>query len=72
MICDALDSHEYWQLGDELPRNDGCVFIPGDVLGDDDRYWNGREPSADELIAIDEVKLCRAIAERLALRLRLP
>jgi hypothetical protein len=25
LIISALDSHEYWQLGDVLPRNNGAV-----------------------------------------------
>ncbi len=65
-LCEALDSHEYWQLGDQLPRNNGHVFIPGDFVGDEDPYWEGRLPTADEQQAIDEVNACRALAGRLS------
>ncbi len=65
LVCEALDSHEYWQLGDQLPRNNGLVFLPGDALGQVDRYWAGREPSADEQLAIESIARCRMLAERL-------
>ena len=66
LLLEALDSHEYWQLGDQLPRNNGHVFIPGDFDGDEDPYWEGRLPTADEQQAIDEVSACRALAARLS------
>jgi hypothetical protein len=69
-LIDALDAYEYWQLGDVLPRNNGEVFIPGDLPPDDDRYW-GAVPKPDELQqeAIEQVKVCRALADELRLLL---
>jgi hypothetical protein len=64
-LVDALDSHEYWQLADLLPRNNGEVWIPGDLPAGDDRYWDGLEPTAEQQGAIDEVRSCRALRERL-------
>lgn len=29
LICEALDSHAYWQLSDERYRRDGYVLEPG-------------------------------------------
>jgi hypothetical protein len=66
LLCDALDSHEYWQLGDDLPRSDGFVFLPGDAVGQDDRYWSRREPSDDERIAIESITRCRVLVDRIA------
>ncbi|MEX1009522.1 MAG: hypothetical protein WD271_17025 [Acidimicrobiia bacterium] len=66
LLREALDSHEYWQLGGALPRNNGFVFIPGDFAGDEDRYWEGRLPTADEQRAINEVIACRALVDRLS------
>lgn len=31
ILIDGLDALEYWELGDQLPRNNGEVFIPGDM-----------------------------------------
>ena len=44
LLLEALDSHEYWQLGDQLPRNNGHLFIPGDFVGDEDPCWESRCP----------------------------
>src|SRR5262249_53307932 len=59
LLVDALDAYEYWEIGDSLPRNNGSVFIPGDLRAEDDRYW-GQSPSPDdaELEAIDRVRAC--------------
>jgi hypothetical protein len=65
LLCDALDSHEYWQLGHTLPRNDGLVFIPGDFIGEADRYWHERRPSLSEREAIDQVREARLLAQHL-------
>ena len=65
LLLDALDSHEYWQIGDVLPRNDGMVWIPGDCVGAFDRYWQDEEPTDDQMDAIEEVRRCRELAERL-------
>jgi hypothetical protein len=65
VVSQALDAYEYWELGDRLPRNNGCVFIPGDALGDGDRYWDGRDPTPEQQEAIDRIVECRALAERL-------
>jgi len=66
MLLDALDDHEYWQLGDDLPKNDGMVFVPGDLPPDEDRYW-GPEPNInpDAAVKIAAIRRCRALAERL-------
>ena len=69
MICEALDSYEYWELGDALPRNNGLVFLPGDLIGDD-YFWEGRQPTEDEREAIDNVRTSRVLAARLAALLR--
>lgn len=47
LLIEALDAYEYWELGDSLPRNNGAVFIPGDLRPEDDRYW-GLSPSPDD------------------------
>lgn len=65
LLLDALDSHEYWQLGDILPRNNGEVWIPGDSVDDVDRYWADDEPSAAQEEAVEAVRRCRALAGRL-------
>jgi hypothetical protein len=71
-LVDALDAHEYWQLGDLLPRNNGEVWIPGDLPAGDDRYWDGLEPTPEQQEAIDEVRACRALRERLVQALAVP
>ena len=63
LLIESLESHEYWQLGDTLPRNDGCVFVPGDT--EPDRFWEDTEPSPDQQAAIDEIRRCRRLAEDL-------
>jgi hypothetical protein len=63
-ILEALDSYEYWELGRDLPRNNGAVFIPGDYLGADDPYW-ATEPTDDEAVAIEAVRASRRLAARL-------
>lgn len=65
LVLDALDSHEYWQLGDVLPRNNGEVWIPGDSVGEVDRYWADDEPTGEQKEAIEAVRRCRDLAERL-------
>ncbi len=65
LLLDALDSHEYWQIGDVLPRNDGMVWIPGDCAGPLDRYWHGDKPTEEQLGAIEQVRRCRELADRL-------
>lgn len=64
-LAEALDSHEYWQLGDVLPRNNGEVWIPGDLPSGHDRYWDGVAITAEQREAIDEVRACRALRKRL-------
>src|SRR5690242_5783575 len=66
MLIEALDALEYWQFGDVLPRNDGFVFIPGDVSPEADRYW-GPDPqiSMEQTEAIDQVRRCRDLAARI-------
>jgi hypothetical protein len=63
LLVESLDSHEYWQLGDVLPRKDGQVFIPGDM--EPDLVWEDDEPTAEQRSAIDEVARCRRLADRL-------
>lgn len=66
ILIEALDAYEYWQLGDTLPRDNGEVFIPGDLPPEEDRYW-GPDPDAGdaEAEAIEQVRACRGLAERL-------
>lgn len=64
VILDALDSHEYWQLGDGLPRNNGMVWLPGDAVDAMDRYWGDETPTGDEQGAIRAIKFCRDLADR--------
>ena len=64
MIVEALDCYDYWELGQDLPRNNGAVLLPGDALGDSDPYWT--EPPTDaEAEAIESVRASRMLAERL-------
>ena len=63
-ILEALDSYEYWELGRDLPRNNGSVFIPGDYLGVADPYWS-TEPTDVEAVAIEAVRAIRRLAGRL-------
>lgn len=66
LLIEALDALEYWQFGDVLPRNDGMVFIPGDMPFGNDRYWDpDRSVSSDEAEAIEQVRRCRRLADRL-------
>jgi hypothetical protein len=64
-LVDGLDAHEYWELGDRLPRNNGEVFVPGDLDPGPDRYWDGVVPTAEQQEAIQEVRACRELRERL-------
>jgi hypothetical protein len=65
MIVDALDCYEYWELGPQLPHNNGAVFLPGDFLGARDPYWT-ESPTEDEAEAIDAIQASRALASRLS------
>jgi hypothetical protein len=63
LLIDALDALEYWEAGFALPRNNGEVFIPGDLLMADDRYWGpGTLPSPEEREAIEQVRRCRRLS----------
>jgi hypothetical protein len=64
-LADGLDAREYWELGDVLPRNNGEVFIPGDLAPGSDRYWDGVLPTIEQHAAIVEAQACRALRERL-------
>ena len=64
-LVEALDSHEYWELGDALPRNNGHVFIPGDLQAGADRYWDGVELTHEVIRVIEEVAAGRSLSERL-------
>jgi hypothetical protein len=59
LVPNGLDALEYWEAVFSLPRDNGEVFIPGDVPLADDRYWRGAEPSAEESEAIGQVGRCR-------------
>lgn len=68
LLLEGLDAYEYWQLGDVLPRNDGAVFVPGDLDPESDRYWGPKpEPSPVQAEAIEAVRGCRGLAARLRL-----
>ena len=64
MIVEALDCYDYWELGQDLPRNNGAVLLPGDSLGAIDPYWT-ESPTDIESEAIDSVRASRMLAERL-------
>ena len=63
-LVEALDCYEYWELGQDLPRNDGAVFLPGDHLEGTDLYWT-ESATEQQAEAIDRVRRCRLLAERL-------
>lgn len=65
LLLDALDSHEYWQLGEGLPRNNGLVWLPGDGVDVTDRYWGDEQPTVEQREAIRAVERCRELADRL-------
>lgn len=69
MIVEALDCYEYWELGQELPRNNGAVLLPGDSLGATDPYWTA-PPIDTESEAIDSVRASLMLAERLQALIR--
>lgn len=49
LLCEALDSHVYWQLSDRHYRNDGFV----------------REPGSDDAGAAAAIRAANALAEKL-------
>jgi hypothetical protein len=63
LLCEALDSHEYWQLGREydLPRNSGFVLLPEDQSN----RWEDREITRDEIEGIERCTDIRQLLERL-------
>ncbi len=63
LLIESLDSHEYWQLGDTLPRKNGEVFVPGDM--EPDLIWEDDEPTAQQRETIDDILRCRGLADRL-------
>lgn len=65
LLLEALDAYAYWQPGNVLPRNDGEVFIPGDLAPGSDRYWDDQTITEEQHEAIDEVRACRALSARL-------
>lgn len=65
LLADALDAHQYWQLGDVLPRNNGEVFIPGDLIPGSDPYWDDAPITEEQAAAIAGVHICRDLADRL-------
>jgi len=54
LICEALDSHCYWQLSDEHYRNDGHVC----------------EPGSDDVKVAEEIAAASALHRRLLSRLQ--
>ncbi len=65
LIVEALDSHEYWQLGDPTWRHSGEVILPSD----DPLRWADRPaPTGDQREAIAEIERCRSLADRLRAR----
>jgi hypothetical protein len=65
LICSALETHEYWELGYQLPRHDGAVFLPGDSFESPDPFWPA-SPTEEEVVAIESVRRSRVLAEVLA------
>ena len=63
-IVEALACYEYWELGKDLPRNNGAVLLPGDSLDAVDPYWS-ESPTDAESEAIGVVRASRSLAERL-------
>ena len=63
-IVEALDCYDYWELGQDVPRNNGAVLLPGDSLGATDPHWT-EPPTDSESEAIDSVRASRLLAERL-------
>jgi len=49
LLCEALDSHVYWQLSDRYYRNDGYV----------------REPGSDDAEAAAAIRAASALEEKL-------
>jgi len=64
-LVEALDCYEYWELGQDLPRNDGAVFLPGDSFDPTDPYWL-TAPTAEESQAIEAIKRTSALAHRMS------
>ncbi|MCU0271419.1 MAG: hypothetical protein MUF83_22635 [Acidimicrobiales bacterium] len=52
-------------LGGVLPRSGGLVWIPGDCIGSVDRCWEDVKPAEEQAGAVEEVRRCRALAERI-------
>jgi hypothetical protein len=64
LLLEGLDAYESWQLGHVLPRNNGMVFLPDDPFAE--RYWPADvAPSEIQAEAIEAVRSCRELAERL-------
>jgi hypothetical protein len=69
MLIDALDCYEYSELGRDLPRNNGVVFLPGDYVGDQNPYWSA-ELTETEMESIAEIRRSRGLAQRLQVALQ--
>ena len=52
LLCEALDSHKYWQLSDKAYRADGYVL----------------EPGSDDSDAVGAITACEALERKLASR----
>lgn len=61
LLCSALDTHEYWELGERLPKNNGSVFLPDDPYGE--KYWDSDEMDDDVIDAIEGVRRARTLAD---------
>lgn len=64
LIPEALDCYEYWELGQQLPRNNGSAWLTGDYLSADNPYWP-MEPAETEFDAIEAIRANRRFADRL-------
>lgn len=63
-LADGLRSMEYWDYATELdlPRRNGQVFLPKD----DGSWWGEIAIGGDEEHAIEQIRLLRELAVRIA------
>jgi hypothetical protein len=64
MLLDGLHALEYWDYANELdlPRRNGQVLLPED----DPSCWRRATIGADEENAIEQIRLVRALGQRLS------
>jgi hypothetical protein len=41
------------------------IWIPGDCVGSFDRYWQDEVPTDEQVDAIEQVRRCRELADRI-------